>query len=279
MQPWAPIMMRFIPLFFIFILFPLSVSAQPEGIVSEPVTVRLLSAYEGVGTFATHDMGLELSIQDQWYTYWRMPGETGLAPVMDWSKSANVKNVEVGWPAPKRFKSLDFYSFGYQGLTVLPLKVTPEKSGEDITLNLKLDLVVCHEICIPQTIKLEKTISGKKTVKSPDFMLVQNAIRNIPAQENTRKLSMDTAILGKNSIVITAASDEGFDHTTEMFIESADIVLSALPEITPQDKAAKQAVIKIAAPEDQDITKALFGKKITVTLVNKGQALERTFSF
>src|SRR5262245_7202078 len=62
--------------------------------------VRLIAG--GVDKTRTKAMraGIEISLGPGWKTYWRYPGDSGLPPRFDFSRSENVDKVEVLWPAP-----------------------------------------------------------------------------------------------------------------------------------------------------------------------------------
>ena len=57
--------------------------------------------------------GLRLTLARGWKTYWRSPGEAGVPPSFDWSRSENVAGVEVLWPRPKFFDSFGLTTIGY----------------------------------------------------------------------------------------------------------------------------------------------------------------------
>ena len=40
--------------------------------------------------------GIQIELDAGFKTYWRSPGEAGLPPAFDWSRSVNVEGVEVG---------------------------------------------------------------------------------------------------------------------------------------------------------------------------------------
>src|SRR4051812_39713501 len=43
--------------------------------------------------------GIAIQLQPGWKTYWRTPGDSGVPPRFDFSKSDNVEAVTVMWPA------------------------------------------------------------------------------------------------------------------------------------------------------------------------------------
>src|SRR5258707_12327839 len=42
--------------------------------------------------------GIAFQIQQGWKTYWRSPGDSGVPPRFDFSKSGNVEAVAIPWP-------------------------------------------------------------------------------------------------------------------------------------------------------------------------------------
>src|SRR5690625_4667822 len=58
---------------------------------------------------------LEVSLAKDWKTYWRSPGEGGIAPELEWQESSNIQRVEWHWPLPKRYNLLGFNTLGYEG--------------------------------------------------------------------------------------------------------------------------------------------------------------------
>src|SRR3981189_589695 len=47
--------------------------------------------------------GIAFQLEPGWKTYWRTPGDSGVPPRFDFSKSENIEAVTVLWPAPTKF--------------------------------------------------------------------------------------------------------------------------------------------------------------------------------
>src|SRR3954466_5515367 len=108
--------------------------------------------------------GVEIKLKDGWKTYWRYPGDSGVPPVLDFSKSQNLKAVTVRYPAPTRFADGGGgSSIGYKGVVILPLHIVPQDVGKPVTLNLKLDYAVCEKLCVPAEANLELVLTGAET--------------------------------------------------------------------------------------------------------------------
>src|SRR4051812_4142589 len=108
--------------------------------------------------------GVEIKLKEGWKTYWRYPGDSGVPPALDFSKSQNLKAVTVRYPAPTRFPDGGGgNSIGYKGAVILPLHVVARDASKPVTLNLKLDYAACEKLCVPVEAKLELMLTGAAT--------------------------------------------------------------------------------------------------------------------
>src|SRR3954471_23038551 len=94
--------------------------------------------------------GIAFQLQPGWKTYWRTPGDSGVPPRFDFSKSENVEAVTIMWPAPAKFEDgAGGYSFGYRDQIVMPLRIVPKNADKPVRLRAAIDYAVCEKICIP----------------------------------------------------------------------------------------------------------------------------------
>lgn len=150
MQMWNDAMRRVICLLAL-LLAPTVARAQ--------ATVSLLPGWDepGVGRIA----GLAIRLEPGWKTYWRSPGEGGLAPVFDWSGSRNLADVTVEWPAPRAVETYGMLSVVYDEDVVLPLRVVAVDADRPVLLALSLAFGVCADICIPAQAEVTLEISPR----------------------------------------------------------------------------------------------------------------------
>ena len=122
--------------------------------------------------------GIEIGLDPGFKTYWRNPGEAGLPPAFDWSKSTNVEAVEVLWPAPSRSEDAAGVSYVYQGRVLLPVRVRPQDPAKPISLGLKIDYGVCKDICIPAQAELSLRFPkhAPNTAQGP----IERALARVP---------------------------------------------------------------------------------------------------
>lgn len=95
------------------------------------------------------ELGVQIQLDQGWKTYWRVPGDAGVPPEFDWSKSSNVADVTVLWPAPVRFRDSFGESIGYHDEVVFPLVVRPGDWTKPSEVKLTVHYAVCKDICAP----------------------------------------------------------------------------------------------------------------------------------
>lgn len=103
----------------------------------------------------THVAAVRLKLKDGWKTYWRSPGDGGIPPRLTWSGSRNVRTLDPMWPTPIVFIQSGLRSVGYTHEVVVPVIIEPRRNGKDISLNGRLEIGVCKDICIPETLHVE----------------------------------------------------------------------------------------------------------------------------
>lgn len=138
------------------------------------------TAQDGIGTPLQGDLltgwqqsdgrrvaAIRLRMAPGWKTYWRSPGDAGIPPEFDWSASDNLRDVQITWPAPKVFDQGGVNSIGYAREVILPLTITPRSPGAPVTLDTSIDLGVCSDICLPQTIHLRAVLDTNDSKPTP----------------------------------------------------------------------------------------------------------------
>jgi len=104
---------------------------------------------------ATVWVAIRQVIEPTWHTYWRNPGDTGLATSIVWSLPKGVTAGEPQWPAPERFTTGAIVNFGYRNAvtTLVPLHFARDAAITG-SAQAKLFLLECQEMCIPESVTL-----------------------------------------------------------------------------------------------------------------------------
>ena len=127
-------------------------------VVSTGQVQATLQVYAPKGLVAgeTFWLGLQIQHQPQWHTYWRNPGDSGLATELQWQLPEGLTPGNLIWPAPQKIPVGSMANYGYEGsvLLVTPVQVGPKfkvsASETDITVQLRASWLVCKQECIPQ---------------------------------------------------------------------------------------------------------------------------------
>ncbi|WP_296474336.1 protein-disulfide reductase DsbD domain-containing protein [Roseinatronobacter sp.] len=122
----------------------------------------------------TYIAALHLRLAQDWITYWRHPGESGIVPKLDISGSRNLSAARILWPEPKLYIKAGFASIGYSDEIVLPIELTPVDAGQPVELDAILSVGVCADICIPVDLALNVMAQGSGT---PDAMITSAMTR------------------------------------------------------------------------------------------------------
>ena len=127
-------------------------------VVSNAQVQATLQVYapNGLGAGQTFWLGLQIEHQPHWHTYWRNPGDSGLATELQWQLPEGLTAGNLIWPAPQKIPVGSMANYGYEGrvLLVTPVQVGPKfKTSPDqseVTVQLHATWLVCKQECIPQ---------------------------------------------------------------------------------------------------------------------------------
>ncbi|PIF92071.1 thiol:disulfide interchange protein DsbD [Acidovorax sp. 62] len=101
-------------------------------------------------------LGLQITHQPDWHTYWKNPGDSGLPTELSWQLPAGLDAGDIAWPVPHKIAIGTLANYGYEGTVLLPVPVTvpstfaPGPLAKDITVQLKASWLVCRKECIPE---------------------------------------------------------------------------------------------------------------------------------
>ncbi|MDZ7906309.1 MAG: protein-disulfide reductase DsbD family protein [Cypionkella sp.] len=183
-------------LFAVLAVAALPAAAQVDGIAQAQLRVggqmddgRLLGA-------------VQITLNPDWKTYWRSPGEGGLPPHFNWTGSENLADVGIIWPRPQVFTSAGITNIGYHDDLVLPIAITPVDASQPVQVQLHMTLGVCKDICIPADL----TFSAQVGPNMPPDPVIQTALAQQPVTLSAQDLAgiSCTAAPIKDGMTLTA---------------------------------------------------------------------------
>src|SRR5271169_6613921 len=163
--------------------------------------------------------GIGFQLQPGWKTYWRTPGDSGVPPRFDFSKSDNVEAVTVLWPAPTKFDDgAGGFSLGYHNQVVLPLRIVPKSTDKPVTLRADISYAVCEKLCIPVEASAELAFAS---VASTEDNVLFTALDTVPKPASVgdpNPLTIrDVKREGKSTVLVDVISPDA--RTINLFVE------------------------------------------------------------
>ncbi|MCG7588067.1 protein-disulfide reductase DsbD domain-containing protein, partial [Photobacterium sp. OFAV2-7] len=150
-----------------------------------PVEVRYMLTGQSDPQTNTVEALLEVRLDTGWKTYWRSPGEGGVAPSIDWNLSNNLENVDWHWPMPKRYEFLGVETLGYKEHIVFPMTLHVEDMGKPVFLSGKLTMSSCTNICVLTDYELTLDFTPSKLSASQEAMHLYNqGMSQVPKQSS-----------------------------------------------------------------------------------------------
>jgi DsbC/DsbD-like thiol-disulfide interchange protein len=139
-------------------------AAQSNAIT--PATGEILPGW--VQSDGSYVAAIKLTLAPGWKTYWRTPGDAGIPPRFNWSRSSNLRGgVAITWPTPNVYKQNGMRTIGYSDEVVLPITLAPRRAGKPVKLRADLDIGVCKDICVPYQLSLKATLDLTSTTPTP----------------------------------------------------------------------------------------------------------------
>jgi DsbC/DsbD-like thiol-disulfide interchange protein len=229
--------------------------------------VRLVSGTVALNGEPTLLAGVQLRMDPGWKTYWKNPGDSGVPPHFDWSKSKNLKRAEVLYPAPHRFDDGGGTAIGYDEEVLFPVKITPEREGEPIELKLTFEYGLCKDLCIPNQAELGLGLSAD--IGKGDARLIETFLARVPQQAAADRLpKIEAMALKSDGVTPELVVDASFAPeaaATDLFIDAGDSLMSVPKPLGPPVGGKQRFVVSFATAEEAAAVK---GKPLSLTLVS-----------
>ena len=209
-----------------------SASSSSASAVVATAQVRaelLVWAPDGVQAGKPVWLGLQLTHQPEWHTYWKNPGDSGLPTMLEWKLPAGVTAGEIAWPTPKKIPIGNLANYGYEGSVLLPvpLTVAPGFDARQFDIKLKAVWLVCRKECIPQEGEFALSLPAQSSIAAsgPAFAAAFAASpKSVPAGAS------QIDVTGKAlKVQLTGLPAALQGKTLALFPESGGVIETAAP--------------------------------------------------
>ena len=118
------------------------------------VFIRAFADHTAAQPGQTLRLAIEQLIVPGWHTYWINPGDSGEPMKVKWDLPQGYKVSDLLWPTPDHVPYGPLMNFGYSDHAVMLADLTvpaTAKIGNTVPVRGKVSVLVCDEICIPET--------------------------------------------------------------------------------------------------------------------------------
>jgi thiol:disulfide interchange protein DsbD len=135
--------------------------------------------------------GVDMKMDPDWHTYWKNPGEAGMATKIEWQLPPGITAGDIQWPLPEKLPPAEVTTYGYNNEVVLlvPLKVAADlKPGMVLDLKANVSWLECKEECIPGKAAVEAQLqTGYTNNVSPDATTIDLWKSTVPKSGDNLK--------------------------------------------------------------------------------------------
>lgn len=204
-----------------FLLFPNSLHAgeTPWQEIAPDVRARLISS-DNLGPDGTMLVGLQLDMPSSTQTYWRIPGETGIATQLFVKSTDGVSLTAIHWPYPVIDTSRGYLDYAYYGPTILPFSVALG-SRSSATLDVDTVLGICLNICIPASANFSLALKSGRMDPGHALRLKQ-AMAEVPLSWNDSRQPFGSVYYDEDALALRVEVANPVVDPQSLIVETDD---------------------------------------------------------
>jgi DsbC/DsbD-like thiol-disulfide interchange protein len=227
--------------------------------------------------------GIQIKLEDGWWTYWRAPGASGMPPMFDYSGSENLADdPETIWPVPLRAVAYGEKVNVYRKEVVFPIEFRAADAAKPIKLHLKFTYGTCNNMCVPVSAEHEliiRPVDAAPKLDETNVKLIEaySGRGPSPDPESAGIVIREVRAAVVNGKVVLTIRARGIERGKRalLLVEGPDFTRVAEIEPSAIDENGA-AVLKLTIGDTFQF-KALKGKRIRITVVHGGKALEQVW--
>lgn len=117
-------------------------------------------------------LAIQLKMQPGWHTYYKDPGDAGLATSIKWKLPPGFEAGPIQWPKPEKFIEEGITTYGYKDRAILGTLIKPPAkldSKQKFKITAHVEWLQCKESCIPgeKDLTLDLSVAQKKKSLKP----------------------------------------------------------------------------------------------------------------
>ncbi|HEV2147698.1 MAG TPA: protein-disulfide reductase DsbD domain-containing protein, partial [Longimicrobiaceae bacterium] len=132
-------------------------------------------------------VGLHVTLDEGWHTYWKNAGDAGNGLLATWSLPSGFSADSFAYPIPERIPYPPLVNYGYSNEVVFLATITPPadlEAGRPVRLTLSADFLVCEDVCLPAQAErsLDLPVRDAPPTASGDAALIRRYADRLPVE-------------------------------------------------------------------------------------------------
>ena len=104
------------------------------------------------------NIGLKVSMDKGWHTYWRNPGDSGGPIEIDWNLPKGFSVSDIKWPLPEKIEYPPLMTYGYEDFVIYSMVLSIPADYSDDYFEMNADILICADVCIPESGKISSNL-------------------------------------------------------------------------------------------------------------------------
>lgn len=260
--------------------------------IQDPVHAALVSEAKEIQAGVPFTLAVELKMQPGWHTYYKDPGESGLATSIDWTLPKGFSAGEIEWEKPTKFVEAGVTTYGYQNKTTLRTKITPpaKLDAGQYPFAAKVKWLSCKEICLPG--KADLNISVKVAAPAPVVSAPQKSMGNGTHSMDKEPPPPTVSAVESHNVITGTTSEQSTNFFTYIaFAFIGGFLLNLMPCVLPVISIKVLSFLEQARDEPKEIFRSglvfsagiiasfMFLAGVVLALKSFGQSIGWGFQF
>lgn len=241
-----------------------------------PVELRFMLTGQTDADAKTVEALLEVKLAEDWKTYWRTPGEGGVAPSLKWDLADNLTATDWHWPLPQRYEFLGVETLGYKHHILFPMTLHVEDMDKAVFLAGTLTMSSCTNICVLTDYDVSLSFTPSQLVASEEAMHLYNqGMSHVPRDQEAVSINNVSWDPDKQTLSLVATNTLGWQQP-DVFVDGQSQNVQDASFLQPTVQVDGQTLIATMKVNSWFGVPKLLGETVNITLTDKDFASEET---
>ena len=140
------------------ILLFFSVFGSADPVDTGHARISLIKDHSDFVPGTSINMGLKVSMDKGWHTYWKNPGDSGGPIEIDWDLPEGFIVSDIKWPLPEKIEYPPLMTYGYEDFVIYPMVLSIPADYSNDYFEMTADILICADVCIPESGKISANL-------------------------------------------------------------------------------------------------------------------------